>query len=103
MAGYTKLTAATTPRQEALFNQRCKGGFECVRAGSCFAGHVAACDAAMIARVVQNRHGQLRQRCQRVLLALHLYGQPALLLLQGAQEKPKLRLPVRMVWRMGCM
>ena len=74
-------------RQEALGDERGKGRFQRIRTCATFAYHVARRDAAMLAGVIQNIHGQLWQGGKRGFLALHFRSEAALLLLEGAREE----------------
>ena len=79
----------------SLFNQAAKVVLQCVAACAGGTDHVGHCDAAVLANVVDDLHGQLGQGSNHNSLALHLGCQPALLLLQGPQKKDQPRLPVR--------
>lgn len=70
---------------------------QCIAAhGFVQAQHVAGADPAVLAREVENAHGQFRQLRKNDLLALNLRGETALLPVERAQEEQKPGLPVRL-------
>jgi hypothetical protein len=67
-----------------LFHETAKMVFQSVAAGTGDVNHIPDGDAAMLARMIENLNGQLGQRGDHQFFPLHLGGQAALLLLQGA-------------------
>jgi len=85
------------PGQVTFVDKSAELLFQGVAAGPGQFDHLARADPAMLARVLENAHGQFRQADKNGLFAFNFRGQPLRLLAQGAQKEQNPGLPVRMV------
>ena len=82
--------------KELLLDQIAEMIFKRVAACPCGTYHVAHGHAALIADIIENLNGQFGQLGDNDFFALDRDGEAALLLLQGAREEYKPRLPIRL-------